>query len=61
MLWNQSFGSAGEGWDGPLRATHSCEHFRGAPSLSGPGSYARTRRMFPAPVLVSGFTSCRPG
>ena len=34
------------------------EHLR-APSLSGPGSYARTRRMFPAPILVSGFTSCR--
>ena len=58
VLWNQSFGSAGEGWDGPLRAS-ICEHICGAPSLSGPGSYARTRRMFPAPILVSGFTSCR--
>ena len=37
-----------------------CEHFRGGTSLSGPGSYSRTRRMFPAPILVSGFTSCRP-
>ena len=54
MLWKQSFGSAGEGWDGPTTP----EHLR-APSLSGPGSYARTRRMFPAPILVSGFTSCR--
>ena len=49
MLWNQSFGSAGEGWDGPLRAS-ICEHLRCPQPL-------RTRVLREDPAHVPGTSS----
>ena len=51
MLWNQSFGSAGEGWDGPLRATHSRRAF---PRWHQP---LRTRVLLEDPAHVPGTNS----
>ena len=51
VLWNQSFGSAGEGWDGPLRATHSRRAF---PRWHQP---LRTRVLREDPAHVPGTNS----
>ena len=51
VLWNQSFGSAGEGWDGPLRATHSRRAF---PRWHQP---LRTRVLLEDPAHVPGTNS----
>ena len=49
VLWKQSFGSAGEGWDGPLRAS-ICEHLRCPQPL-------RTRVLREDPAHVPGTSS----